>query len=386
MRVTEGPPSQSGSGGDSLSVGVSRRRMAEDVGGGESRTYADYLNLHELLSLQGDESQTGDELHFVIVHQSFELWFKLIISELKLVRDILDQNLVPEAEVPKAVHHMGRVTEIFRLMANQWKVMETLTPQDFLAFRDGLGTASGFESFQMRELEIILGLDDSRRVAEMDPLAHFRKLADRSERDKEILGQLEGAAEATSLAAAVNRWLLRTPIQGSMVGDAGDEETVKEFIEEYQAGQAKLSQAALDKLREQGVQDMSAVEERFSGAAESARDYLMPDGVVDRARAGLLFIESYRELPLLAWPRTLIDAVVELEESMLLWRTAHARMVERIIGRRIGTGGSSGVDYLDMTTRYRIFVDLWAVRTLLMKKEALPKLREPHFYGFAGES
>ena len=91
----------------------------------------------------------------------------------------------------------------------------------------------------------------------------------------------------------------------------------------------------------------------------------MPDGVVNRARAGLLFIESYRELPLLAWPRTLIDAVVALEEAMLLWRTSHARMVERIIGRRIGTGGSSGVDYLDMTTRYRIFVDLWAVRTLL---------------------
>lgn len=386
MSVTDGSPSQSGSGGDSLSVGVGRRRMAEDAGGGESRTYADYLNLHELLSLQGDDSQTGDELHFVIVHQSFELWFKLIISELKLVRDILDQNLVPESEVPKAVHHMGRVTEIFRLMANQWKVMETLTPQDFLAFRDGLGTASGFESFQMRELEIILGLDDSRRVAEMDPLAHFRKLAERSDRDKEILGLLESAAEATSLAAAVNRWLLRTPIQGSMVGDAGDEEAVKNFIEEYLAGQAKLSQAAMDKLREQGVQDMSAVQERFSGAAESARDYLMPDGVVNRARAGLLFIESYRELPLLAWPRTLIDAVVELEESMLLWRTAHARMVERIIGRRIGTGGSSGVDYLDMTTRYRIFVDLWAVRTLLMKKEALPKLREPHFYGFAGES
>ncbi len=354
--------------------------------GGENRTYADYLNLHELLSLQGDESLTNDELHFVIVHQSFELWFKLIISELRAVRDILNQSLVPEADIPKAVHHMERVTEIFRLMANQWKVMETLTPQDFLAFRDGLGTASGFESFQMRELEIILGLDDADRVSEMDPLAHFRKLAQGSERDKGILAQLEGAAEATSLAAAVNRWLLRTPIQGSMVGDTGDEQVVQEFIEEYLAGQDSLSEAALARLREQGVQDMSAVEERFTIAAEAARDYLMPDGVVNRARAGLLFIESYRELPLLAWPRTLIDAVVALEEAMLLWRTSHARMVERIIGRRIGTGGSSGVDYLDMTTRYRIFVDLWAVRTLLMKEEALPNLRQPHFYGFAGES
>jgi tryptophan 2,3-dioxygenase len=360
--------------------------MGGDDSGGGNRTYADYLNLHELLSLQGDESLTNDELHFVIVHQSFELWFKLIISELRAVRDLLDQSLVPEADIPKAVHHMERVTEIFRLMANQWKVMETLTPQDFLAFRDGLGTASGFESFQMRELEIILGLDDADRVSEMDPLAHFRKLAQGSERDKGILAQLEDAAEATSLAAAVNRWLLRTPIQGSMVGDPGDAQVVQEFIEEYLAGQARLSEAAMARLGAQGVQDMSAVEERFTIAAEGARDYLMPDGMVNRARAGLLFIESYRELPLLAWPRTLIDAVVALEEAMLLWRTSHARMVERIIGRRIGTGGSSGVDYLDMTTRYRIFVDLWAVRTLLMKKEALPNLRQPHFYGFTGES
>ena len=85
----------------------------------------------------------------------------------------------------------------------------------------------------------------------------------------------------------------------------------------------------------------------------------MPDGEIDRSRAGLLFIESYRELPLLTWPRKLIDALVELEESMVKWRHAHARMVERIMGRRIGTGGTSGVDYLDWTSQYRIFKDLW---------------------------
>ncbi|GIS41918.1 MAG: hypothetical protein Ct9H90mP14_3740 [Methanobacteriota archaeon] len=85
---------------------------------------------------------------------------------------------------------------------------------------------------------------------------------------------------------------------------------------------------------------------------------MKPNGNVSRARAGLLFIESYRELPLLTWPRTLIDAIVELEESMVKWRHSHARMVERIMGRRIGTGGTSGVDYLDATSQYRIFKDL----------------------------
>ena len=359
--------------------------MGKD-GDARTQTYADYLNLHEFLDLQGGDELSNDQLHFVIVHQSFELWFKLIISELRCVRDVLGQTLVPEAEVPTAVHHMERVTEIFRLMAHQWKVMGTLTPQDFLAFRDGLGTASGFESFQMRELEIMLGLPDSDRVAEMDPLAHFRKLAERSERDADILANLEATAAAPSLAESLTRWLTRTPIQGSLYGDEGDDAVVTGFVEEYLVAQARLSDEAVQRLATQGVQDMDAVRARFEGAAAGAREFLMPDGEADRARVGLLFIESYRELPLLAWPRTLIDAVVGLEEAMLLWRSAHARMVERMIGRRVGTGGSSGVDYLDATTRYRVFGDLWAVRTLLIKQEALPPLVNPHFYGFAGDS
>jgi tryptophan 2,3-dioxygenase len=104
-----------------------------------------------------------------------------------------------------------------------------------------------------------------------------------------------------------------------------------------------------------------------------------------RIRAALLFIESYRDLPLLAWPRLLLDTVVEMEELFILWRTRHARMVERVIGRRIGTGGSSGVDYLDETARYRIFPELWAVRTLLLPRSALPPLQHPDLYHFAAE-
>ncbi|MFN7147142.1 MAG: tryptophan 2,3-dioxygenase family protein, partial [Myxococcota bacterium] len=110
-----------------------------------------------------------------------------------------------------------------------------------------------------------------------------------------------------------------------------------------------------------------------------------PDDPLERrARAGLLFIESYRDLPLLAWPRLLLDTVVELEEQLLLWRHRHARMVERTIGRRVGTGGSSGVEYLDKTTGQRIFPELWAVRSALLPRDALPPLEAPEKYGFAG--
>jgi tryptophan 2,3-dioxygenase len=135
-----------------------------------------------------------------------------------------------------------------------------------------------------------------------------------------------------------------------------------------------------------GVANPEQVRQRTEQSSSGAREYLMPEGKVDRARAGLLFIESYRELPLLAWPRLLIDAFVDLEESMVLFRTHHVRMVERIIGRRVGTGGSAGVDYLDATLKYRVFTDLWAVRTILIKKEARPQLQNPEFYGFADSS
>ena len=140
-------------------------------------TYGGYLQLNELLSLQdGPEgyspAPSNDEQHFIVVHQAFELWFKLILRELKETHLLLNQEHVPEEILPQMVHHLDRVTEIFRLLSNQWKVMETLTPQGFLAFRDKLGTSSGFESWQMRELEVLLGLDNSQRMGGMDPLLH----------------------------------------------------------------------------------------------------------------------------------------------------------------------------------------------------------------------
>ena len=97
-----------------------------------------------------------------------------------------------------------------------------------------------------------------------------------------------------------------------------------------------------------------------------------------------MFLESYRELPLLAWPRVIIDELVAFEQAFVIFRQRHARMVERVIGRRTGTGGSAGVDYLDQTAlRYRIFSDVWATHTLLVRKEALPPLERPEAYALA---
>lgn len=358
-------------------------------------TYWDYLKLDQLLTLQGglegDESQLmSDELHFIIVHQVFELWFKLVLRELRLARDHLAAPRVAEETVPYVVHHLRRVNQILRLGVDQFQVMETLTPQDFLAFRDKLVPASGFQSFQMRELELLLGLTEESRpsAGKMAPLDHIRELAAGSPGGEQAWGRVRAAGEERSLKAALQDWLYRTPIQGSSPGDADDEATVSAFCAAYvEAIGARHSQQS---ARMVAVLGEGPAAQGFAQATRSAAAFLSADDVPEaeraaarRVRAALVFIESYRELPLLAWPRLLIDTVVELEELLVLWRTRHARMVERVIGRRVGTGGSSGVDYLDQTARVRIFVELWTVRTLLLPKEALPPLQDADAYGFA---
>ena len=309
-------------------------------------TYSEYLRLEELLKLQtgvkGHKRKiSNDELHFILVHQNFELWFKLVISELTCTRDILSSDYVEETKLPQAVHHMNRVIETFKLMSLQWKVMETLEPQDFLNFRDELGTASGFESFQMREMESLMGIKwiDGKSIGKED------------------------SSEEKSLYDVTCDWLERTPIQGSVPNSSDDESHVNTFIEEY----------------------IEAHRESYSDTNQDVINFFEGDSALRRRRAGLIFIESYRELPLLAWPRKLISTLIELEQSMILWRSSHARMVERMIGRRVGTGGSSGVDYLDMTTKYRVFIDLWTVRSILIKKESLPDIKNPDFYEFKGD-
>jgi len=352
-------------------------------------TYGGYLQLESLLNLQSGPkgyapAPSNDEMHFIVVHQAFELWFKLVLRELKEARDLMISDRVEEVTVPKLVHHLERVSEIFRLLTNQWKVMETLTPQDFLGFRDRLGTSSGFESWQMREMEVLLGLDNEQRMGGMDPLAHMEKLAGEGKVSTSVLKDFQLTHSLPSLNDALISWLGRTPIHGSSPGDEGDNAAVLEYINGHLESMQNHGETVIKHMISIGHGDEATIRPRIESGIHGARAFLMnEDGDVNRSRAGLLFIESYRDLPLLAWPRKLIDCFVELEESMLLFRTYHARMVERMIGRRMGTGGSSGVDYLDATTKYRIFVDLWAVRTMLVKRDDLPSLANTEFYGFS---
>lgn len=360
-------------------------------------TYWDYLRLDQLLGLQGglegdDRELLADELHFILVHQNFELWFKLLLRELRLARDHLGTPRVDEETIPHVVGHLRRINTILRHAVNQFEVMETLTPQGFLDFRDKLTPSSGFQSFQMREIEILMGLEDADRIqyGDVDPIRHIHDVAHDTPAGRLATARIAAARGERTVLAVLGDWLYRTPIQGSIPGGPDDDAIVAGFLEAYLAKMDDHHASSLAHLLQTlEVADPSGMSARFSDIREAAHTFLHAGDVAEeqqhrvrRIRAAALFIESYRQLPLLSWPRLLLDLIVEMEEQLVLWRHRHVRMVERTIGRRVGTGGSGGVDYLEKTTRYRVFRDLWVIRTVLLPTARLPALADPSFYAF----
>lgn len=365
-------------------------------------TYWDYIRVNPLLELQGgqgddDSALENDEIHFIVVHQVFELWFKLIRRELAGIRDRLSGERVSEVDVPLVVAGLKRVIEVWRSAVGHWSLVETLSPQGFLAFRDRLRPASGFQSDQLRCLEVLMGLDGPLRArvfGEFDPVTRLLEAARRrgSEGDRAVIARLGGViadVEANgSVRQALYRWLARTPIQGRRHDAPGYSERLEGFVGDYLAAIRRQGEAAAGALEgeprqaaEEGLEREVAEARRFLHAEDREEEADRPR--VRQVRAGILFIETYRELPLLTWPRTVIDSVVEMEERFLQWRYGHARMVERMIGRRFGTGGSEGVGYLDKTAELRIFYDLWMARRILVAEQFRPPLARRDFYDYA---
>ena len=360
-------------------------------------TYWDYIKVEQLLALQGGKAPTdanlsNDEVLFITVHQIDELWFKLAIRELVHVRDLFAQDHVEEQSLSSAARGIRRVSEIFTQLSAHFALMETMTTRDYLGFRDKLAPASGFQSAQLREIEILMGLETSERI----PLGHEAYLQalrypDGSPSPASVRVERR-LRDLPSLKEALEGWLFRTPIDGSCPGVEGDDEAVMTFIDGYCEAMA----GEIANQREYAIahalteEDRERIADRYGRQQEAAERFLRAEDEeaprrerLRRIRASLVFIEGYRELPLLAWPREILDAIVELEQRFTIFRQRHARMVERMIGRRTGTGGSAGVAYLDETAlRYRVFAEVWAVRSLLLRAEALPGLSHPDAYGF----
>ncbi|MCA8974441.1 MAG: tryptophan 2,3-dioxygenase [Planctomycetes bacterium] len=361
-------------------------------------SYWDYIRVEELLALQGgkedsDATLSNDEVRFIVVHQVDELWFKVVLRELVAARDLFAKVPVPEDAIAGAVLGLRRISLCFELASQHFKLMETMRTQDYLTFRDKLNPASGFQSAQMREVEILLGLEDESRLPLGNEASYFEALKNADGSDSPATVRVRRRlADTPTLKQAVNAWLFRTPIDGSQPGDENDDAVVSSFIDRFLAGHQQLYQRALEHAI--GIQALTPADEarlrtRYHAQLQAAGRHLNADDApaeerpaVRRLRAAILFVDSNRALPLLSWPGQVIDGLVECEQAMLTFRQRHARMVERVIGRRIGTGGSDGVDYLDQTAlKYRVFTEIWAARTLLLPPDLSPRVTDRSWYG-----
>ncbi|MCU7555078.1 tryptophan 2,3-dioxygenase [Alteromonas sp. ASW11-19] len=340
--------------------------------------YGDYLQLDKLLGAQSLESAkygepAHDEMLFIIVHQVYELWFKQVLHELNAVIDTFIPDQVKDQQLIGVVHRLNRIIQIQQLMNDQISVMETMTPQQFLSFRDLLVPASGFQSIQFKRLEISLGLKREYRI-DFDKQSFYNRLTDD---DRSLLEALE---EKPSLFELIERWLERLPL---LKMDNFD------FWQHYQNATDELlnqdkqtieTNATLsEKEKQQELKDWQSTRENFDALFNAKRyDALQSEGkfrLNQKAMLSALFIKQYSEEPIFNLPFQVITALTEIDEKLTIWRYRHAMMVQRMLGTKIGTGGSSGHQYLKKTTESnRIFSDFFNMATFLLPKDMLPPL------------
>lgn len=338
--------------------------------------YGDYLGLDKILGAQHPRSAKAghpvhDEMLFIQFHQIYELWFKQILCELDDVLSRFSKRTVVESDMQPILTHLGRVVEIFKQMTSMIDVLETMPPQSFVDFREYLGTASGFQSAQFRIIETRLGLQRQNRLCVFHDQfdAHLntesKKSIQKAEKQSNLFGQLDS-------------WLSRTPFV-----DLGG----YRFWKEYRAAVGEMFDAKVKAARaafsgEVLKEELAAIErgrQKFDGifdvkqhaAAEKEGRWRMSWKALQAA----LFITLYCEEPMLQAPHNLLLRIMDVDELLARWRFRHALMVQRMVGMGMGTGGSSGYEYLMNTVQsHRIFSDLFALSAYLIPSRLLPAL------------
>lgn len=342
--------------------------------------YHDYLKLNSLLDSQKLRSaefgkKAHDELLFITVHQTYELWFKQILWELDSVLEVFHKDYVTENEMGTVAARLSRCSDIFKFILGQIDILETMTPLDFMDFRDYLYPASGFQSYQFRMIETKLGLKQEQRL-------NYNQQPFYLQLEKAQQEEMRKTLELPSLFDRLESWLKRMPFTQSehfsfwqeyqkAVGDMFREDS------EVVTNNSRLSPQEREKtlLQLQGAQDIFAAlfdTEKFKKLNEENYFRLSVDAV-----KSALFILLYRNEPALQISFRVIQTLQDIDESLTQWRYRHALMVHRMLGRKIGTGGSSGHDYLTSTIdRHKIFKDFFNLSTFLIPKSKRPQLPE----------
>lgn len=319
--------------------------------------YSSYLQLDKILNAQNPESEkegfeADDEMMFIIIHQSYELWFKQILHELNIIRRIFKQATIANnsADIYNSVHRIKRICSILKIAVEQMAVMETMTPLDFLDFRDLLRPASGFQSIQFKIIEATLGLNYKSRHGQNYYISQL------SEDD---IKKVKDAEEQESLLVLIVKWLERMPFLKEGQHITGDS-FWNEYREVYSNSLLDVEKANLKNFDTLFMDKANYPEERaFS---------------LDANRSAL-FITLYRDYPLFHLPYELISSLLEIDQLLSLWRHRHIHMVQRTIGKRVGTGGSTGSDYLRKAAdSHYIYKELAELTTFLVSRNHIPEL------------
>ena len=341
--------------------------------------YKNYLQLDRLLSAQVlrsaelENEPAHDEMLFIIVHQAYELWFKQIIHELESVLDMFRQEKVDEESIGVSISRLERVIDIQKILIEQIGIMETMTPLDFLDFRKYLFPASGFQSFQFRKIENLLGLESPQRIT-YNGCPYFSVFS------AEKKAELEQMERDTSLFEAIEIWLERTPFLNT--GDFS-------FIEEYKKAVSRMFDKEKDAIKSSAYLSDDEKDMRIKNINNTETyitNFLDPDLYAElqakgeirmnyKATVAALLINLYRDEPLLHLPFRLLTCIIEMDDQLTTWRYRHAQMVLRMLGNKMGTGGSTGHQYLnDTAQKHMIYRDLHSISTLLIPRSELPKL------------
>ena len=340
--------------------------------------YGDYLQLAKLLDAQELKSAEAgrtahDEMLFIIVHQAYELWFKQILWELDAALALMDQEVVDERDVQRVVTHLERVKAIQPLLLEQVTVLETMTPLDFLDFRDLLVPASGGQSRQFRLIENKLGLDATRRL-KINGQRYTTVLDDR-DADAVI-----GAEGQRTMIELLDAWLSRLPFlkQGEF-----------DFWQEYRDAVAVMLAREVETIQGNPHLDDEAISEQLRSSDATAQTFatLFDEAEYQRLRErgdrvlsqqaflAALLISLYRDEPLLHSPWRLLAVLVDIDEGFTQFRQRHALLAHRMLGTKMGTGGTSGHKYLSAAAaKHAVFRDLFELSTFQLPRSKVPPL------------
>ena len=342
--------------------------------------YGEYLDLDKILDAQNPKSlehgsEAHDEMLFIIVHQAYELWFRQILHEMKFLKSNLNGENLTDEQLAECNLKLERIHKIQGLLLNQIDVLETMTPMDFLEFRDLLIPASGFQSVQFREIEIGLGINQNQRP----DTNQYNFMGRLSKKDQEHLVRV---SKEPSILSMVEKWLERIPFleDGDFKFWDSYQNSVSAMLDRDQKiieGNSTLD----DEQKKLQLLNLESTKKTFQLIMDSkAHDHQKQEGKKKLSHKGIqaaLFILLYRNEATMLQPFRFLQNLMTLDENFTTWRYRHAQLAKRMLGTKIGTGGSSGHKYLKATAeRNHVFDDISNLTTFLLPKSERPILPE----------